>query len=248
MTNLCTIMPTFTVHDIEKARPVMDDFIAKTRTEKSCVYYGWELSEDGKKLFCYEAYADASGVLAHLGNVDSAIKAILAEGVCSLDRIHFTGPSAELAKLKEPTAALNPVMLETHSDFNNFSKATGGDEGSLSPVSIHPHFEILDMAKAEPIMRDFLARTRNEKGALYYGWCLSGSHLYCREAYINGDAANEHLVNVGPCISALLADGVAKLTEISIMGPAAEIEKTKAGTSALGTTYYAAAGGFTKFA
>ena len=192
------------------------------------------MSEDEKKLFCYEAYDSAEGVLAHLSNVDALIKAILAEGVCSLDRIHLTGPAAELAKLKEPTAALNPVLLETHSSFDNFSTATGGAEGSLSLCSIHPHFEILDFDKAEPIMRDFFEKTKTEKDCLYYGWCLNGSHLYCREAYANGEGINKHLANVGACIEAFLADGVAKLTEIAIMGPAAEVAKTKAGTEKAG--------------
>lgn len=247
MTNMITIMPTFTVHDIQKAKPIMEDFIMKTKMEDGCIYYGWELSEDQNHLFCYEAYDSAENVMVHLNNIDSCVKAILAEGVCSLERIHVTGPPVELAKLKEPTAAFNPVFLETHSDFNNFLKETGGSEGPLTPCSIHPHFEILDFDKAEPIMSDFLEKTRIEKNCLYYGWCRKGSHLYCREAYTDGDAINDHLENIQDCIEAILADGVARLTEISIMGPAVELAKVKPGTEKLGTVYYNAAGGFTKF-
>ena len=86
-----------------------------------------------------------------------------------------------------------------------------------------------------------------EKNCLYYGWCRKGSHLYCREAYTDGDAINDHLENIQNCIEAILADGVARLTEVSIMGPAVELAKVKPGTEKLGTVYYNAAGGFTKF-
>lgn len=86
-------------------------------------------------------------------------------------------------------------------------------------------------------MADFAKRTRKEPGCLFYGFAVAGDAMVCREAYVDGDAVNAHLKNVGPCIEALLAEAC-ELTEIKITGPAAEIEKTKPGTKDLGTLYY----------
>ena len=86
-------------------------------------------------------------------------------------------------------------------------------------------------------MQEFASATRTEKGCIYYGWDTCGDKLFCREAYVDGDAVNAHLANVGPLITRLL-DGPAKLDSIEIHGPAAELEKTKAGTEALGTKYF----------
>merc|ERR1711924_303798 len=93
----------------------------------------------------------------------------------------------------------------------------GTDSTSLT---IHPYFTILDKEKALPIMADFVERTRNEEGCIYYGWDLVGNKLFCRESYVDGKAVNAHLENVGPCIGAILADGVATLDRIEIHGPA----------------------------
>ena len=51
----------------------------------------------------------------------------------------------------------------------------------------------------------------------------------------------------GPCIDKLLAEGVCKLDSMTIMGPAAEIEKTKPGTKDWGTVYYDVHSGFNKY-
>ncbi len=59
---------------------------------------------------------------------------------------------------------------------------------------------------------------------MYYGWTLTGNKLKCREAYVDGNAVNAHLANVGDCITALLADGVATLDTIEIHGPIDQLE------------------------
>ena len=61
---------------------------------------------------------------------------------------------------------------------------------------------------------------------------------FCREAYSDAAAVLAHLENIGPCVDALLADGIATLDEISLHGPKAELEKCKASMDALGTVYY----------
>ena len=96
-------------------------------------------------------------------------------------------------------------------------------------------------------MADFVEATKKEAGCIYYGWTVVDDKLCCRESYLDGDAVNAHLENVGGCISDLLAEGVAKLDSIEIHGPAAELEKVKPGTKDLGTTYWETHSGFSKY-
>ena len=93
-------------------------------------------------------------------------------------------------------------------------------------------------------MAEFVERTKTEEGCVYYGWDVVGDKLFCRESYVDGKAVNAHLANVGPCIEALLAEGVAKLDRIEIHGPADQLELVKPGTAALGTVYYETHSGF----
>jgi len=110
-------------------------------------------------------------------------------------------------------------------------------------LTIEPTFTILNKELAEPIMAEFVEKTKTEKGCLYYGWSMDGDKLFCREAYVDGEAVLAHLGNVGPCIDALLKES-AKLERISIHGPQAELDKVKPATEALGTKYYAIDSGF----
>lgn len=87
-------------------------------------------------------------------------------------------------------------------------------------LTIEPTFTILNPELAEPIMKEFVEKTRTEKGCLYYGWSKCGDKLFCREAYVDGEAVLAHLGNVGPCIDALLKES-AELDRISIHGPQA---------------------------
>ena len=51
-----TIQPTFTVQDWSSAKPIMEEFVTRTRREANCMYYGWSKTGDkpGDKLFCRE--------------------------------------------------------------------------------------------------------------------------------------------------------------------------------------------------
>ena len=88
--------------------------------------------------------------------------------------------------------------------------------------------------------------TRNEEGCLYYGWTICDDKLFCREAYIDGNAVNIHLKNVCPLINEFL-ESAGKLDSIDIMGPSKEIEVVREGTEGFGTKYYKVHSGFTNF-
>ena len=80
---------------------------------------------------------------------------------------------------------------------------------------ILPRFTIADQSKAEPIMAEFVKRTRNEAGCLYYGWSSDGDQLVCEEIYVDAAAVAVHLANIGPLIAQLTEASVGKMDSIS---------------------------------
>jgi quinol monooxygenase YgiN len=113
--------------------------------------------------------------------------------------------------------------------------------------SIIPTFKVNDWDKVNPILDELIETTKTETGVIYYGFVANKetNTAVCREAYVDGDALNKHLENVGPLLGKLL-DGPAELVSIHVQGPEEEIVKVKAGTDPLGATYtYVYPSGFT---
>ena len=79
----------------------------KTATEKKNLFYGFSIS--GEEIFCREAYETADGVLAHIENIGALLAEMLT--MADLTRVEVHGPAAELEKLKEPLAHLNPAWF-----------------------------------------------------------------------------------------------------------------------------------------
>ncbi|MCI5157430.1 MAG: hypothetical protein D3906_03145 [Candidatus Electrothrix sp. AUS1_2] len=102
----CTIVPYFKVHDgcLNDFKKKCEEFINVTDNEAKCLYYGF--SFNGDQVHCREGYADAEGVLTHLDNVGALLQEALK--ISDLTRLEIHGPEAELAKLREPLAELNP--------------------------------------------------------------------------------------------------------------------------------------------
>lgn len=86
---------------------VMGRFVERTRTEQACLYY--DFSVGGQTVFCREAYVGAEGILAHLENVGDLIGEVLE--FSELVRLEVHGPAAEIDKLREPMAELNPKFF-----------------------------------------------------------------------------------------------------------------------------------------
>ena len=104
-----SIHPYFKVHagKMEAALALLPQFIAKTATEAKVLYYDFTIS--GDVVACREAYADAEGMLGHVGNVGELLGAMLE--ISELIRLEIHGPAAEIEKLKEPTAHLSPALF-----------------------------------------------------------------------------------------------------------------------------------------
>jgi quinol monooxygenase YgiN len=91
-------------------KAILPEFAAKTRSETGNLYY--EFTINGDEVFCREGYVNAEALLTHLENVG----AMLAEALKMADliRLEVHGPAAELQKLKEPLAHLQPAWFELH--------------------------------------------------------------------------------------------------------------------------------------
>ena len=90
---------------------ILPEFAAKTRNETGNFFY--EFTINGDEVFCREAYVNAEALLAHLDNVTAMLAQALT--MAELVRIEVHGPAAELDKLKEPLAELNPTWFQLHS-------------------------------------------------------------------------------------------------------------------------------------
>ncbi len=109
LSNFVSLHPYFKVHPgkLEAVKAGFPQFIAKTATEKKNLFY--EFTVNGDEMFCREGYTDADGVLAHLDNIGALLAEMLT--MADVTRVEVHGPAAELEKLKEPLADLNPAWF-----------------------------------------------------------------------------------------------------------------------------------------
>ena len=85
-------------------KAILPEFAAKTRNETGNLFY--EFTINGDEVFCREGYVNAEALLEHLDNVREMLAAALK--MADLIRLEVHGPAAQLQKLKEPLAHLNP--------------------------------------------------------------------------------------------------------------------------------------------
>ena len=107
--NVVSIHPYFKVHPgkLDEFKAALPAFIQKTATEAKNLYYDFTIHDD--EVFCREAYLGADGLLEHLANVGPLLDPLMK--LADLTRVEVHGPAAELDKLKEPLAQLNPVWF-----------------------------------------------------------------------------------------------------------------------------------------
>ncbi len=102
----CTIVPYFKVFNgqLGTFKGLCEKFVAKTKGEPKCLYYGFSFA--GDQVHCREGYEDAEGLLAHLENVGPLLEDALK--IADITRLEIHGPEEELAKLRQPLAELEP--------------------------------------------------------------------------------------------------------------------------------------------
>ena len=109
LANFVSLHPYFKVHPgkLDAVKAGFPPFVEKTAKEKKNLFYGFTVN--GDEIFCREGYTDAEGVLAHLDNIGALLTEMLT--MADLTRVEVHGPAAELEKLKEPLAHLNPAWF-----------------------------------------------------------------------------------------------------------------------------------------
>ena len=109
LSNFVSLHPYFKVHPgkMEEFTSAFPIFAQLTRKEPKNLFY--EFSINGDEVFCREGYLDAEGLLHHLDSVGTLLAAGLK--LADLVRVEVHGPAAELDKLREPLAHLNPVWF-----------------------------------------------------------------------------------------------------------------------------------------
>jgi quinol monooxygenase YgiN len=109
LSNFVTLHPYFRVYPgkLEAFKAGFAGFAERTASEEKNLFY--EFTVNGDEVFCREGYVDAEGLLAHLENVGALLAEALTIG--DLIRLEVHGPAAELDKLREPLAHLNPAWF-----------------------------------------------------------------------------------------------------------------------------------------
>ena len=111
----CTIVPYFKVsaENLSAFKALCERFVAQTDRESGCLYYGF--SFEGEAAFCREGYVNADALLAHIENVGPLLQE--AAKISEITRLEVHGPEAELARLREPMAALRPQFFALEYGF-----------------------------------------------------------------------------------------------------------------------------------
>jgi len=114
-----SIHPYFRVSDgkMDEFKEFCEQFISITAQEPKCLYYGF--SFNGNNAHCREAYEDAEGLLAHLGNVGALLNEVFK--IAQVTRLEVHGVAEELAKLTEPLSTLAPTYFTLEYGIRNRS-------------------------------------------------------------------------------------------------------------------------------
>lgn len=106
---VCTLVPYFEVQEgkLDAFKALGPEFVKLTRREPGVMHYAFSFS--GQIAHCREGYANAKAVLDHLKDVDAPLKEALK--VAKIIRLEVHAPAAEVDKLREPLASLNPQFF-----------------------------------------------------------------------------------------------------------------------------------------
>ena len=113
-------------------------------------------------------------------------------------------------------------------------------------VSIHPYFKVKpgNLPAAMSLLSEFVARTSNESGNLFYDFTINGDVIFCREAYVGADALLRHLENVDPVLKQFLK--LVDVIRVEVHGAAEELAKLKGPMAALKPEWFQFECGVTK--
>jgi len=148
-----TLQPTFTVLDWERAKPILDDYLALARGDFSCMYCGCSTNAENK-LACRVAHPDAAATIAHLNAVGECLDQLCIEGVATLDDFALHGPADELAACKSAVESFGTGADATPKSEHAEPAKGGGFFGSLFNAAAPPPPSKGPNAETSALVRD----------------------------------------------------------------------------------------------
>ena len=122
-----------------------------------------------------------------------------------------------------------------------FSTRRAGPPTTDTHVTICPYF-VVPEAKLDVFTSafpEFYAQTRaGTESCLYYGFATCGNTVFCREGYTDAEGAMAHVGDVEATLNAAVEMVGEGGLDLSVMGPAEELEKLRPAFEPLGTRFW----------
>jgi len=105
-------------------------------------------------------------------------------------------------------------------------------------VTINPYFKAHAgrVDEFHALMREFVEKTRPEKGCYFYEFTTVDDRGFCREGYEGAAGVLAHLENVGELLGRM--GKIADMTSLEFHGPAAEIDQLREPLAHLPATFF----------
>ena len=107
-----------------------------------------------------------------------------------------------------------------------------------------PYFKIHSgkLQEFKALCEQFVEKTKDEPGCLYYGFSFDGDLAFCREGYCDADGLLAHAQNVGHLLTEIVK--IADIVRLEVHGPEEEIAKLRGPLADLKPQYFKLEYGF----
>ena len=115
--------PVFNLPDgvTDTVKEYMQKCVELTATEPKtdCAYYGWDVSKDGKLLYCREAYTSAEALVNHLNNAGPTVGEMIEKCGLSIKQFEVICNEEDLPTLEGPCGAFGAEYRINSMGFDN---------------------------------------------------------------------------------------------------------------------------------
>ncbi len=113
-------------------------------------------------------------------------------------------------------------------------------------VTIVPYFKVAseNLAAIKELCVKAVAQAKEEVGCLYYGFLFCDDEMFCREGYVNAEAALEHSGNIAPILGEMLK--LSDIIRLEVHGIDSELEKLRGPFTEMNPRYFVLESGFRK--
>lgn len=93
--------------------------LTATEPKSDCVYYGWDLSKDGKLMYCREAYSSTEALVNHLNNAGPLVGEMIEKCGISIAQFEVICNEEDLPALEGPCGAFGATYRINAMGFDN---------------------------------------------------------------------------------------------------------------------------------